>query len=183
MSPFDPFADLVLQDPAGAPVPFRDLQGDPLVVILVRYFGCLPCQAYLQDVSDARDRFPAEAGIVAIGGSTDFQARWLIEQGITLPLLLDPEQQVRDAVGFGNLRPWQFASPRGALAYARAMRRGLRPQKITRDTVRSPGVVLLDEDHQVVWAHEGDRLGGYPPIDDLLEVVTAHGRTPSGPGA
>lgn len=164
-------ADIVLRDASGAPVPLSDLAADPLVIVLVRYYGCLPCQAYLQDVDAARSRFPAGSRVVAVGGSADFQAQWLAEQGISMPLLLDPAQEVRDLVGFGNLRVHQLVSLRGAAAYAKAMRRGLRPQKPTRDTVRSPGVVLLDHELSVVWRSEGSRLGDYPPVDDLLRAA------------
>ncbi len=164
---------VTLHDPDGQPVPFSELSADPLVVILVRYFGCLPCQAYLQDVDAARERFPAEARVVAIGGSADYQARWLRDtQGIDTPLLLDPDQQIRAIAELGDLTRRQLLSPRGAANYVQAMRRGLRPQKITRDTVRSPGVAVFDSDLQVTWTYQGRRLGDYPNVDEVVQQAS-----------
>lgn len=164
---------VILHDPDGQPVPFSELTGDPLVVILVRYFGCLPCQAYLQDVDDARDRFPATARVVAIGGSADYQARWLRDsQGIGMPLLLDPDQQIRAIAELGDLTRRQLLAPRGAANYVQAMRRGLRPQKITKDTVRSPGVAVFDSDPGVTWTYEGRMLGDYPSVDELVQQAS-----------
>lgn len=168
-------ATLEVTDPDGNPVVFGELAADPLVVVLVRYFGCLPCQAYLQDLSAQARRFPEGSRVVAVGGSADYQARWLRGQGVAVPLLLDPDQQVRHHVGLGNLRLHQLLAPRGAVNYARAMKRGLRPQAITRDTVRSPGVALLGPDLQVRWAYEGRVLGDYPPVETVLEAARTHG--------
>lgn len=164
----DPAA-IELTDPDGSSVRLADLAADPLVVILVRYFGCLPCQAFVQDVDAARDRFAPGARVVAVGGSADYQAQWLRDtKGVQMPLLLDPDQQVRHLAELGNLSARQMLSPRGGLNYIRAMRRGLRPQKITKDTVRSPGVALLGPDLAVRWTYEGKMLGDYPSVDELL---------------
>lgn len=167
--PPDP-AGIELTDPEGKLVRLADLAADPLIVILVRYYGCLPCQAYVQDVDAIRDRFAPDARVVAIGGSADYQARWLRDtKGVGMPLLLDPDQHVRSVAELGNMRARQFLSPRGALNYVRAMRRGLRPQKITKDTVRSPGIVVFGPHLEVRWTYEGKMLGDYPSIDELVD--------------
>jgi peroxiredoxin len=164
----DPRA-VTLHDPDGRPVPFGELTADPLVVILVRYFGCLPCQAYLQDIDAARPRFPPQARVVAVGGSADYQARWLRDtQHIDMPLLLDPHQRIRAIAELGDLTRRELMSPLGAANYVRAMRRGLRPQKITKDTVRSPGVAIFGPDLQVIWTYEGRMLGDYPAVDEVV---------------
>lgn len=161
---------ITLDDPDGAAVEFASLAADPLVVVLVRYFGCLPCQAYLRDVDAARDRFADEARVIAVGGSADFQARWLRDDmGIGLPLLLDPDQQVRSLARLGNLTARQLLSPRGAARYVDALRDGLRPQRITRDTVRAPGVAIFGPGFELLWTRAGVRLGDYPSVDELVD--------------
>lgn len=161
--------DIELLDPDGGRIRLGDLAADPLVVILVRYFGCLPCQAFVQDVDAALDRFPSAARVVAVGGSADFQARWLRDsEGVSMPLLLDPGQQVRRLAELGDLTTRQLLSPKGGINYARAMRRGLRPQKITRDTRRSPGVAVLGPHLDVRWTHEGTMLGDYPSVEEVV---------------
>jgi hypothetical protein len=64
-------------------------------------------------------------------------------------------------------------NPRGAAAYARSMGHGFRPQAITRDTVRTPGVVVMDREGGVRWRHIGTRIGDYPPLEDVLAAVEA----------
>lgn len=61
--------------------------------------------------------------------------------------------------------------PRGAAAYTRSLRKGLRPQHITRDTVQAPGVVILDHHHNVCWQYRGQRIGDYPPMRELEQAV------------
>ena len=165
---------ITLADPDGNAVPFASLQADPLIVVLVRYFGCLPCQSFVKDVSEAAHRLPAGAKVIAVGGSADYQAKWLRdEQGVGIPLLLDPDQQVRDLVAMGNLGFRNFLKGKGAKNYLDAMRGGLRPQKITKDTVRSPGVAVLGPDFTPRWTHEGTFLGDYPTVDELLARASA----------
>jgi hypothetical protein len=49
-------------------------------------------------------------------------------------------------------------------AYARAMRDGLHPRGLTRDAVRTPGVVILDQSGTVRWQYLGNRVGDYPTL-------------------
>jgi len=170
--------DLRLADPEGGPVRLGDaLAADLTVVQLVRYFGCLPCQEWLVELDrslPSLDAGPRTVGGMAIGGSADYQAQWLRdERGVALPLLLDPEHQVRDVVGAAKPLGWRMMNPKGAAAYARSLRHGYRPQGITRDTVRSPGVLVLDRDGCVRWTHVGTRIGDYPPLDTVRAALAA----------
>lgn len=154
--------DTPLLTPAGGGASLGDLAtGEWVVIQLVRYFGCLPCQEWLIALDAA-----------AIGGSADYQARWLRDdRGVQMPLLLDPGHGLRDALGAGDPLGARLADPRGVAAYVGALARGARPQRITSDTVRRPGVVVLDRDLTVRWMHVGRRIGDYPPLGDVLEVV------------
>jgi len=118
--------DIPLLTPDGVPASLADYTGPTLVVQLVRYFGCLPCQVYLR----ALDRHAAGiaamgARPLAVGGSADHQARWLHDSGVAMPLLLDPEQRLRDWVGFGDLTARQILAPRGLRRYAAAVLSGV----------------------------------------------------------
>ena len=113
-------------------------------------------------------------GAMAIGGSADYQAVWLRDQkGVRVPLLLDPEQSFRTHVEATTPLGWRLADPRGIAAYARSLGHGFRPQAITRDTVRSPGVVNLDRAGQVRWRHIGARIGDYPPQSTVMEAAAS----------
>ena len=169
--------ELTLFDPDGAPVALpTPASGDLMVVQLVRYFGCLPCQDWLVELDRLAPGLAARGvTAAAVGGSADYQAQWLREErGVTMPLYLDPEHAFRDAVDMTRPLGLRMANPKGAVAYARSMRRGYRPQKITQDTVRTPGVVIIDSDRQVVWRHEGTRIGDYPDHQVVLDALDQH---------
>jgi hypothetical protein len=142
---------------------------------MVRYFGCLPCQEWLIEL-DGLSTHLADLGarVGAVGGSADYQARWLAaERGVSIPLLLDPDQRVRDAVGLQRTLGWRMLDPRGLASYARSVSHGYRPQQITRDTVRSPGVVILDPALVPRWRSEGRRIGDYPSHATVEAALTA----------
>ena len=177
--PDSPRADgtLPLSTPDGAPLRLDAFAGSTLVVQLVRYFGCLPCQVYLRDL-DGRAGALAAVGAraIAIGGSADYQARWLRDSGITMPLLLDPPGTFREWAGLGNLGRRQMLAPRGIRSYLSAVAAGVRPTRPTADVMRSPGIVILDADLALRWVHEGTALGDYPPLDTVIDQAAGLAR-------
>jgi len=140
---------------------------------LVRYFGCLPCQEWLVELDRHAEAWRSlGCGAVAIGGSAGYQARWLRdERGVRIPLLLDPGHAFRESVGTGATLGARLLDPRGAAAYTRSLRHGFRPQRITRDTTRSPGVVVVDWAGTVRWQYVGQRIGDYPLLAAVKIVV------------
>ncbi len=165
-------ANIALADPDGNPTTLSEFVADPLVVILVRYFGCLPCQEFVRDLDGNLDRFPDGTRVIAVGGSADHQARWLRDtKGVAMPLLLDPDQKVRAVAGVGDLSARQMSSLGGASNYVKSLVRGFRPQVPTADATKAPGIVIFDSDFNVTWVHHGEMLGDYPSIDDLVEQV------------
>ncbi len=169
-------ADLSLFTPEGAAVPVGDLVGEGFTIVqLVRYFGCLPCQSWLLELDAAAPELAARGiRVAAVGGSADYQAQWLRdEKNVSIPLYLDPEHDFRTAVGAEKKLGLKLLKPAGAAAYARSLREGLRPQAITRDTLRSPGVVILDSTLTVRWQHIGERIGDYPPLAEAKRAALA----------
>ena len=164
-----------LVDPYENPSLLGDFAANPLVVILVRYFGCLPCQDYLCELTAARDRFPVASNLIAVGGSAAYQARWLEKaRKVEIPMLLDVEQRVRSVAAVGNLTAWEFVKPGGLANYARAMRKGLPPQVPTSDIAKAPGIVMFDPAFQPIWVHRGRGLGDYPPVADVIAAAERH---------
>lgn len=163
--------NLELRTPDGAAASLGDVLTQPLTIVqLVRYFGCLPCQDWLVALDQQAHRL-AEQGIAvaAIGGTADYQATWLREEkGVRMPLLLDPDHQVREHVDAMKKLVGRLASPRGMASYASALANGYRVQKPTRDAMRSPGVIVLDQTGKVRYRHIGTRLGDYPDLDELM---------------
>ncbi len=167
-------AEIALTDPAGKATVLGDYRASPLIVILVRYFGCLPCQDYLGQLTASRNQFPADADVVAVGGSAPYQARWLRDsKGVSLPLLLDPEERVRAVAEVGNLSVRELTSWQGATNYLKAMRHGYMPQVPTSDARKAPGIVVFDPEFNPLWVHRGETLGDYPTVDELIATVGA----------
>lgn len=165
-------AAIALADPDGDPTTLGEFGADPLVAVLVRYFGCLPCQEFVRDLDGELDRFPSGTRVIAVGGSADYQARWLRDtKGVQMPLLLDPDQEVRAVAGVGDLTARQMSSFGGASNYVKSLVRGFRPQVPTADAMKAPGIVVFDSDFNVTWVHHGEMLGDYPNVDELIERV------------
>ena len=165
-------ADIALTDPDGNPTTLEAFRADPLVVILVRYFGCLPCQEFVRDLDGELDRFPSGTRVIAVGGSADHQARWLRDtKGVAMPLLLDPNQEVRAVAGVGDLSARQMSSLGGASNYVKSLVRGFRPQVPTADATKAPGIVVFDADFNVTWVHRGVMFGDYPSVEALIDRV------------
>ena len=165
-------AAIGLTDPDGKATALGEFSADPLVVVLVRYFGCLPCQEFVRDLDSKQDRFPAGSRVIAVGGSADYQARWLRDtKGVEMPLLLDPAQEVRAIAGVGDLTARQMAHFGGASNYVKSLVHGFRPQVPTADATKAPGIVIFDADFSVRWVHRGEMLGDYPPVDDLIQRI------------
>lgn len=168
--------DIPLSTPDGAVASLADLAGPTLVVQLVRYFGCLPCQVYLRAMDGRADELSA-VGVrpLAIGGSAAHQARWLRDTGVSMPLLLVPQQQFRAWVGLGDLSARQMLSPAGLRRYAAAALSGVPNRRPTEDVMRAPGIAILDADLVLRWSYEGSSLGDYPPLDTVLRHARALG--------
>ena len=182
MTPRTDPAETMLVDTDGIAVRFGDLKANPLVVVLVRFFGSPTCQSFVSDVSDAvaSRRFPRSARVVAIGGSSHEQARaFRYDHGVNVPFLVDPEQAIRTLARVGDLGRGLF-SFRGAQNHAAAKRDGMSPAKPTppRDARRSPGVAFFGPEMDLRWVHEGEFVGDYPTIDQLVGQVAAEVVTP-----
>ena len=169
-----PIADIELRDVDGEPSRLSDVLARRYTVVqLVRYYGCLPCQDWLIRLDNAMPLLGRhDAGAIAVGGSADYQAQWLRdERGVEIPLFLDPDHQLREALGTRKGLGVRMLDPRGFAAYGKVLRSGLKPQGITKDSVRSPGVVILDQERQVHWQYTGNRIGDYPPVDEVIRAV------------
>ncbi len=159
---------IAVHDLDGRDIALGELIDRPTVIVVPRYYGCLPCRDYLQQVSDRYDEVQA-AGAAALGVSVgaDHQARWLMdEQGIRFPLLLDPDRHLYVAIDLPR-RWWVGLNPRGWVNYARAIRRGSRQGAIVSPN-QLPGLVVVDQDARPRSIHRGRALGDYPPLDSVL---------------
>jgi peroxiredoxin len=145
----DQVGSVTLHDVEGKPVDLAGLLDRPLLVPLVRYYGCMPCRAFLRDLNEIRDEL-ADAGVrlVGIGGAADYQARHLMEHGIEFPLLLDPEHTLYQALDVRRIRWWMLLHPVTWRNYLRAAHRA-RQGRITGHPLQVPGVAIVDTDRTI----------------------------------
>ena len=166
-----PLGEIEVQTAAGDPVRLGDLVDRPTVLVIPRYYGCLPCRDYLSRLSAVLDTVHEAGGAaLAVSVGADHQARWLMEErGIRFPLLVDPGRRVFDALELPR-KWWVALNPRGWVNYARAIARGNRQGKIIEPN-QLPGLALLDADAEAVWVHRGRALGDYPKLDGVMEQL------------
>lgn len=101
-----------------------------------------------------------DIGTLLVGGSADYQARWLAdERGVGTTLMLDPERELRRHTDLVKPPGWRMADPCGVAAYAKTLAHGFKPQAVSRDTVRSPAVLILDRAGDIQWRFEGTWIG------------------------
>lgn len=173
-------ADLEVQTVEGNHIRLGELVDRPTILVIPRYYGCLPCRDYLRQVTERLDEVRnAGAGALGVSVGAAHQARWLIEErGIGFPLLVDPDRQVYDALDLPR-KWWVSLNPRGWWNYVRAIAHGSRQGRIIEPN-QLPGLALLDADATAVWVHRGRALGDYPKLDRVLAELSR--RTDSNPG-
>lgn len=167
----DRLGAVTLTDVDDHEVRLSDLLDRPIVVALVRYYGCLPCKAFLWELNDVRAGLE-QAGlrVVGVGGAADYQARQLLERGIDFPLLLDPGLQLYEALDVRRIRWWKLLSPITWRKYLRAARRA-RQGRITGHPLQAPGLAIVDTDRTIRFLHRGDTLGDYPAMSQILAAA------------
>lgn len=105
LQPGDPAPDFTLPDADGAPVSLRDFRGRRVVVYFYPAAGTPGCTA---EACDFRDNLAElnDAGVDVVGVSPDAPAKLAAfrdAEGLTFPLLADPDKQVLTAWGaFGE---------------------------------------------------------------------------------
>lgn len=183
VSPGDAVADLELATTDGETRHLSELANGPLVIPLVRYYGCMPCRDYLAQLEGARPQIEGLGyTVIGVGGAADCQARALMEHGIGFDLLLDREHRLYEALSAGHFPWWKMLMPGTWRRYLRAAR-GARQGKITGHPLQAPGLVVLDADLRVQFVRRGETIGDYPTIEALLDVLarSASAGTAGGP--
>lgn len=161
----------MIKDPEGEAVRMGDLIDKPTVVVLPRYYGCLPCRDYLRSVAAHYGEIEAiGAGAIGVSVGADYQAKWVAsEYELPFPLFVDPDRELLGALELKR-NPAIALRPSGLKTYARAMRNGNR-QGLPVSPLQAPGLAILDANAKVINLYRGKALGDYPPIEQTMEWI------------
>ncbi len=167
----DRIADQRIRRDDGSEVKLSEVIAGPTIIPIVRYYGCLPCRDFLFGLESARSGLDADSlRIVGVGKAADYQATYLMQNGIGYELLLDPEEHLYHALQLRRFGWWMMLDPRMWWRYLRSLRSS-RQGKITNHPLQSPGVVILDEALTVIYLHRGESIGDYPPVDEVIRAA------------
>ena len=135
----------------------------------------MPCLDLLAQLREHHESLGAlGASVIAVGGAADYQAQHLQDDGVPFPLLLDPDGELRNALGVDTkLSKREMMSWASAKNYVSVIGRR-RQGKVSRTHAEDrPAVVILDDQLKMVWSHVGTALGDYPTIDEIKTAITA----------
>lgn len=167
----DRITAITLSDTDGKHVELTTRLTAPAIIPLVRYYGCMPCQAYLRELEAVRPRLESWGFVLfGVGGAADYQARHLMASGVGFPLLLDPHHRLYEALNIHHIPWWKLLSPVTWWKYLRSARRA-RQGRITDHPLQAPGLVILGADGTIRYLHRGETLGDYPPIPELIATA------------
>lgn len=152
------------------PGALRDQLGEPVLLVFLRFFGCVFCRETVQDLralSEARDDFPRVL-FVSEAGKVEAQA-FVRKYWPTAAVIADPKAEVYADFGVGKSVLKAF-SPGVVSATRRALGKGVERGPADGSVFRMPGAFLIDRvdgRDEVVWKHDFRHAGELPDFAHL----------------
>lgn len=157
----------------------------PIVLALVRHFGCIFCKEQVSALrAIVRDIHAAGAELVIVGSGSPQMAGFFAEDyEITTPVLTDPERAVYRALEVRRPPRLGFLDPRAVVPGLRAMSHGHRQQFASMDELGDQtqlgGVFIVHAGGELAWAHRSAFAGDHPTNEAILNALhLIHGRGP-----
>ncbi len=97
--------------------------------------------------------------------------RFVKEEGLEFPLLVDSSRHLYEQFGMGKGRTWDVWGPSNWWAYARGICRGLMPKRPTGDVDQLGGDVVVDPAGIVRFLHAGKGPADRPPVDTIIARI------------
>lgn len=170
--------DLRVLRPDGTSVRFATTWSDrPVVLALVRHFGCIFCKeqvSALRTIVD--DIHAAGAELVIVGSGSPQMAGFFAEDyAITTPVLTDPGRGVYRALEARRPPHLAFLDPRVFVQGLRSLLHGHRQQVDSAgergDQTQLGGVFIVRPGGDVAWAHRSAFAGDHPTNDAILDAL------------
>jgi len=169
--------DLEVLRPNGEAVRLGSVWAEqPVVLALMRHFGCIFCKeqvARLREIVD--DIHAAGAELVILGSGSPQMAGFFAEDyAIATPVLTDPQRHVYAMLETRRPPRWGLLDPRMALRGLRALLQGHRQQfgnPDLGDDTQLGGIFIVRPGGDVAWAHRSAFAGDRPSNAEILEAL------------
>jgi peroxiredoxin len=149
----------------------------PVVLALMRHFGCIFCKEQVAQLRLIVDDIHAEgAELVILGsGSAQMAGFFAEDYDIATPVLTDPTREVYRALEVRRPNRLAFIDPRVFVRSLRALARGHRQvfgaESELGDTTQLGGVFIVRPGGDVAWAHRSAFAGDRPSNDEVLDAL------------
>jgi len=165
--------DATVLDVDGAPVRLASLWAQrPVVLVLLRHFGCLFCKEQAAEMSAIGEEIEAlGAGLVFIGSGSAQYAKWFQEDyAPRWPVYSDAELVTYRALearrGFAS-----SVNPRTVWLSFRALARGFRQGGTQGDQYQQGAVCVVTPDGAMPYLHVSEVAGDHPRPAEVLGVL------------
>ena len=173
----DALAELSLPDHEGNEVRLVELWSErPAALVWLRHYGCVHCRNHALQLDRDRQEFEdAGVGLFLIGhGTPDQAADFRDSLKLGLPVLADRRRDSYRIAGAKVATVGELLGPRsvgkGLAATLRSAGR-IRQGKIIGHAAQLGGVLVIQPDGAVSWAHIAQDAGDHAPPEDILAAA------------
>lgn len=144
----------------------------PVVLVLVRHFGCLFCKQQVAELAKERGRIRALGGeLVILGNGGPEHVRWFREDfGVESPVFTDTTAQAYRIAG-AKRGFFTGANPRTMLASLRAFAKGYRQSGTRGDRYQQGGVLVIMPDGSMPYRYISRFAGDHPAPEAVVAAL------------
>ena len=149
--------------------------GKPAVLVFLRHFACVACSEHVTLLAPRLHEFTRLGVEVIYVGNGEpnfiegFMERNFVD-GTKVRVVTDPSLQAHAAAGLRRSFAAAFG-PRGAFGLARALLHGFRQSAVEGDSYQQGGVIVLDRECRIAYAHADRASGDHAPLPDVIEAA------------
>jgi len=149
----------------------------PILLAMMRHFGCIFCKEQVTQLSTHRARIRAAGGeLIILGNGTPQQAAWFIEDyKVEAPVYTDP-----DLVSHGLLgaKRGNIIDPRVVLRGASAVLHGFRQTKTMGPAALNGGIFVITPANEMPYRYISRFAGDHPDPEVALLALEAAAKVP-----
>lgn len=146
----------------------------PVILVLVRHFGCIFCKEQTSKLHDQRARIHGAGGELLIVGSGApmFATAFVEDFKITTPVYCDPGLATYAAVGARH-GLWSSLQPRVWFKALRTLAKGFRQTRTAGEMHQQGGVFVITPDGTMPFRYLSRYAGDHPPVEAILGALEA----------